>query len=150
VASAKDYAALMFVGDDNVFATPGWDRLLLGPLADRPGISFPRGAREGHPETFVISSEIVAALGWMMLPAQRHYYVDDAVLELGVRAGCITYVPEVSVPHLHYKLTGQPSDRVYARAEAWLDEDRASYWRWLREDADDDVGIVWDVVSRES
>ena len=148
-----DYKALMFVGDDHVFDGPGWDKALLEPLLERPGISFPDAiSRPGHPEVFAISSVIVQALGWMMLPSQQHYYVDDAILELGVRADCITFLPEVKVPHLHYKVLGQPPDEIYRRAHKWLDEDRESYWRWLREDSQDDVdkvnwAVYWTVSS---
>lgn len=149
VARTMRPKALMFVGDDHLFTTPGWDKLLLEPLLERPGITFPDDlTRPGHPEVFAISLGIVAALKWMMLPTQLHYYVDDAILWLGVRAGCITYMPEIQVPHLHYKVTGQPSDAVYERAHGWLTQDRESYWRWLREDSDAAVEIVRKVVSR--
>jgi hypothetical protein len=48
----------------------------------------------------------------------------------------------VTVPHLHWKVTGQQPDRVYKRARGWLDEDRDSYWRWLRDGSDADVATV--------
>ena len=141
------YEALMFVGDDHIFQTWGWDDLLMAPLRERPGISFPDDcSRPGHPEVFAISSSIVRALGWMMLPSQKHYYVDDAVLQLGVRARCITYLPEVVLPHLHYKVVGGQPDEIYARAHSWLDEDRASYWEWLAERSEGDVETVTRVV----
>jgi hypothetical protein len=142
----RDVPNYMFVGDDHVFATPGWDIALTAPLRDRPGITFPATDRYGHPQVFAISASIVHALGWMMLPTQRHYYVDDAILELGARAGCITYMPDVQVPHLHWRLTGGQPDKVYQRAERWLDGDREAYWDWLRIGADHDVETVKKVV----
>lgn len=149
--AALDYTALMFVGDDHVFGTPGWDKALLEPLRERPGITYPDTvSRYGHPEVFAISASIVAALGWMMLPSLRHYYVDDVIMQLGGRAGCITFLPEVKVPHLHYLITGEARDSVYERAQGWLDGDRDTYWAWLRDQSDADVETVRKLVKRET
>lgn len=144
MSSAADFGAVMFVGDDHVFGTPGWDKLIVDALAERPGVVWPDvpGDRYCHPTVWAMSRSLINALGWFMLPTQRHYYVDDAIAQVGIRAGVATWLEDVKVPHLHYRLTGAPSDSVYERAQGWLDEDRDNYWKWLREQSEADVERV--------
>ena len=112
---------LMHVSDDMVFLTPGWDRILLEALEDLGGSGwvYPDDKRRTDiPEIWMVSSDVVKALGWFVPPCLGHFYVDNAVAELGKRAGLIRYCPEAVIEHRHYSVTkGQRRDRTYAEAE---------------------------------
>ena len=50
---------------------PGWDKALIRAIVETGGTGFSYpwdGTREDIPEAVVVSSDIVAALGWMCLP----------------------------------------------------------------------------------
>lgn len=103
-ASPPRYLASL--GDDHRPITPGWDRKLieaaeaLGPGGGWAyGDDLLQGAR--LPTAWVVSAEITRALGWVMLPACAHMYVDNAVLELGRHCGRIVYRRDVVIEHLH-------------------------------------------------
>src|ERR1022692_4739674 len=72
------YRALCSMGDDHLPRTPGWDRLLLDGLADMGGgFAYGNDLYQGEilPTAVAVSSPIVAALGWMCLPALNHMFV---------------------------------------------------------------------------
>ncbi len=128
------YRALASFGDDHVPRTPGGDSLLVAAIDGMggTGISYPDDKRRPDiPEAVVISSDIVQALGWMCEPSLRHFRVDDVWADLGHGAGCLRYVPEAVVEHMHYSVKpGVPRDGTYADAEARGAEDHAAYQAW--------------------
>jgi len=133
--TADDYDALMYIGDDHVFTTPHWDTILLGALEGMggTGIVYPDDRRRSDiPETVVISSDIVRALGHFAEPMLTHYYIDNVWAELGRRAGLLRYCPEVVLEHLHY--TTKPAvehDSTYRSAEElWGQSDAAAFYDW--------------------
>src|SRR5262249_32622549 len=86
VRRAGEYRFLASFGDDMVPRTRGWDRALCRAIADMGGTGFSYpwdGTREDVPEAVVMSSDIVAALGWMCLPGLAHWYCDDTWAALG-------------------------------------------------------------------
>jgi hypothetical protein len=142
-----DARALASIGDDMLPITGGWDEQLLAALPPGGGMSWPdvqRGPEHGRdpsvPEAIVISTPIVAALGWMALPGCHHWYIDNAWRDLGRAAGCIVHCPDVVVRHLHPNVPGgDKPDRTYHDAAQRFDSDANAYRRWrlrgLREDA---------------
>jgi len=120
-AVAGSYRVLYWVGDDNVFVTPGFDRLMLDCLEDMGGSGwvYPDDKRrQDVPEHWMVSSDVVQALGWFANPALGHYYIDNTTAELGKRAGLIRFCPEAVVEHLHYSVAPQTvRDEVYLSTE---------------------------------
>ncbi len=148
------YRALCSMGDDHRPRTPGWDTRLLSALDDMggSGIAYGDDLLQGErlPTAWVVSSNIVAALGWMCQPSLRHYCVDNAWKDLGDRAGCLRYVPDVVIEHLHYLRTGAAPDGTYRAAEARASADKDAYQRWLASGADDDAATVRSLVLVEA
>jgi hypothetical protein len=112
---------LASLGDDHRPRTMDWDRHLIDAIEqqlDGPGIAYGNDLLQGAalPTAWVVSAEVVRAVGWMMLPSCEHMYVDAAVLALGEAAGRIAYVPSVIIEHLH----------PIAGKAAWDDSYRAS------------------------
>jgi hypothetical protein len=140
VPAAEQYKAVGFLADDCLPQTPGWDVMMMEALA-APGIAYPEDRRRDDiPEHAFISSPIITALGWFFEPTLAHYYTDNLLADLGRAAGCLRYVPDAVVAHLHYQVggTGAERDRTYAEAEKNGAPDYAAYqaWRTARMAAD--------------
>lgn len=146
LGSLGQYRAFASLGDDHLPRTPGWDRRLLEAISIIGGTGIAFGddtiMHERLPTAPVISADIVEALGWMMLPECRHMCVDLAWKDLGLGAGCLAYVPEVTIEHAHWGVGKSPLDATYAEAEARHQEDRDAYARWREERRDSDVAKV--------
>lgn len=96
--------AVGFMGDDHRPRTKGWDRAYLDVLLDlRVGMVYGDDLfqHQNIPTQIAMTTDIVKALGWMSPPELVHLYVDNWWLELGQRAGCIRYLPDVVVEHVH-------------------------------------------------
>jgi hypothetical protein len=121
-ALVNDFDVLMQVGDDCVFRTRFWDKILLDALSDMGGSGwvYPDDKRRTDvPEIWATSADVVKALGWFHPPATGHFYGDNIIGEIGKRAGLIRFCPEAVIEHLHYSIPGSKArrDRVYSRAE---------------------------------
>lgn len=152
LAYAGKYRALASLGDDHRPRTPGWDSALLAALdaAGGTGIAYGNDLLQGErlPTAVVMSSDIVAGLGWMCHPSLRHYCVDNVWKVIGETAGCLHYLPDVIIEHLHYLRTGDAPDATYRQAEARCDADREAYEEWLLRAANDDIEAVRGLLER--
>jgi hypothetical protein len=123
---------LASVGDDMVPETDGWDERLITAIEHMGGgFAYPfDGRRSDIPECCVVSTPIVAALGWMALPTSSHWFIDTAWGDLG-RPDRLAYLPDVTVRHLHPNVAGgDPHDQTYEDANPQLTKDLAAYQRW--------------------
>jgi hypothetical protein len=139
------YRALCSLGDDHVPRTPGWDTLLLDAADGMGGgFAYPDDLlqRDQLATACLVSAQIAAALGWMMLPALRHYYVDNAWMELGGAAGCLAYVPEAVVEHAHWVAGMAQRDATYDEAYPVMEEDRLAFEEWRARGLAADVAAV--------
>lgn len=59
---------------------------------------------------------------------------DNVWLDLFRDAGCLRYVPEVIVEHLHYTRGAAPHDELYEAARGSWPHDQAAYHEWQRSD----------------
>lgn len=135
LAHVDDFDAIMTVGDDHLFTTPGWDKALMGALEDLGGTGwvYPDDKRRsGFPEIWAVSSDLVKFLGWFALPVVKHFYCDNAVNEIGRRTDLLRYVPEAIIEHLHYTVSPQTQrDSTYTEAEESAGaHDHAAYQAW--------------------
>lgn len=136
-AGARKYRALASLGDDHIPRTPGWDSLLLAAIDAMGGTGIAYGNdlifSQGLPTAPVISSDIVAALGWMCEPSLDHMCVDLVWKDLGTGAQRLAYVPEVTIEHVHPCIGKAAWDPVYAASEAGKEADIARYETWRAE-----------------
>jgi hypothetical protein len=129
---AKHFDYIGFLGDDALPVTPDWDEMLIDAITGMggTGLACPRSdTRPGHPEHYIVSSDMVRALGWMFLPSLKHYYTDDVWRDLATGLGRLAYVEAAYVDHRHFT-RGAPKDEVYQRSEAWGPQDRLAYLAW--------------------
>ena len=127
---------LASLGDDHRPRTPQWDNDLMHAIErmEGPGIAYGNDLLQGRkmPTAWVVSSGVVRALGWMMLPACEHMYVDNVTRDLGQAAGRLDYLPGVIVEHEH-PLAGKVDwDQSYRESNhrTQYDHDEAAYKAW--------------------
>ena len=147
MAMAEAYPVLMWCGDDVAFRTPAWDKIMLAALADLGGSGwiYPDDKRRNDiPEHYMVSSDVVKALGWFANPAVRHYYLDNSVAELGKRSGLIRWCPDAVVEHLHYSVApGVERDETYRSAEDMFGQsDLAAFHEWRSVRAPNEVSVL--------
>ena len=144
VRRAGEYPYLASLGDDMVPRTPGWDRALIRGIERMggTGIVYPfDGVREDIPEACVMSSDIVAALGWMALPDCQHWYIDNVWADLGRGAGCLRHLRAIAVDHRNVVAEGR-SDQTAKDNGKSLEADRDAYYAWRRDRMADDITVI--------
>lgn len=96
--------AIGFMGDDHRPRTDGWDRLYVDALrALGTGIVYGDDLLQGRniPTQCAMTADIVRVLGHMAPPTLTHLYVDNYWRDLGEAVGCLLYLPDVVVEHMH-------------------------------------------------
>ena len=129
------YRAFGQVGDDNTFATPGWDTQVLAALEKTPfafgNDQYPSrvpGTLSCH---VFMRAEVVKTLGYFGPPSIAHMYVDVAWYAWGTACG-ITYLHDVLIPHLHYTSGGAAHDATYANSFAGTGADLQAWHAYCR------------------
>lgn len=139
--------AIGFMGDDHLPRTHGWDATYVHALRELgSGIVYGNDLLQGHhlPTQCAMTADIIRALGYMCPPALRHLYVDNFWRDLGKAAGCLRYLPNVTVEHRH-PLAGKSAwDDGYRRVNApeVADHDRQAYEAYQAGEFDADVAKV--------
>lgn len=124
--------AIAFMGDDHRPRTVGWDRAYLDALDELgTGIVYGDDLLQGEriPTQVAMTADIVRALGHMAPPPLTHLFVDNYWRDLGAGAGCLRYLPDVVIEHLHPFAGKAQMDAGYARVNdhTMYQSDRASY-----------------------
>jgi hypothetical protein len=127
------YSALGSMGDDHLPATRGWDLILAAALAS-PGTGIAYGddlhQRENLATAPLISRRITDALGWMCLPGLASKFCDNVWMVLGRGAGCLAYVPRVTIEHVHPDAGKTAMNGTYTRGYADYPGDEHVYRLW--------------------
>lgn len=113
-----DTFAVAFMGDDHRPRTPGWDSAYLDALHELgTGIVYGDDLLQGEniPTQVAMTADIVRTLGHMAPPTLTHLFVDNYWRDLGQAAGCLRYLPDVVVEHLHPFAGKAPMDEGYTR-----------------------------------
>lgn len=147
MAMAGLYPVLMWLGDDCVPVTAGWDKLMLDALEDLGGHGwvYPDDKRRSDvPEHWMVSSDVVKALGWFANPRMSHFYLDNSIAELGKRAELIRWCPDAVVEHRHYSVTpGVEHDETYRSTEEMFGEsDLAAFQEWRTSQLANEVSVL--------
>jgi len=137
-AAERGAFAVGFMGDDHRPRTKGWDQLYLDALRELgTGIVYGNDLLQGErlATQVAMTTDIVRALGFMAPPVLRHMYVDNYWIDLGRMAGCLRYLPDVVVEHMH-PLAGKAEwteGHIRVNAEASYSADRIAYMRYRAE-----------------
>jgi hypothetical protein len=118
--AANEYGIVGFMGDDHRPRTEHWDAMYAAALTGRTRMVYGNDLIQGErlPTQIAMSSGVIRALGHMGPGALTHLYLDNYWKDLGGATGCIRYVPEVVVEHLHPVAGKAAWDEGYARVNA--------------------------------
>lgn len=149
----RGFKALMFLGDDNVCVTPGWDAAIVAHLeamgSGMVSVNDLGGEHQRVATNMAITADIVQALGWFDEPSMCHYYVDNVWTELGREADCLDYAHDVVIEHRHPIYRKDPPDAVYAETMTrYWNVDTAAYHLWVQNRKQNDLSVVRKVVGR--
>jgi hypothetical protein len=146
-AHVDDYFALGFAGDDHRPRSASWARTMLAALVDMgTGVVYGNDLLQGKrlASSWVMTSDIVRTLGRMVPAPVEHMYCDNAVMDLAADAGCLAYLPDVVIEHLHPlagKAEWDPGYYRVNRAEQFA-ADGDAYQRWRDSQRAVDVAAV--------
>lgn len=142
-AAALDYAAksdiLGFVGDDHRFRSNDWDEQIMAMYNSKvfgPTSAFMYGPDGSNnierelPTWWFMRSDVVKALGWMALPQCRHFFLDDAIRELGKETQSLRYMPDVYIEHMHFSFGKSVQDETYNHTMRVGSGDEYRYRQW--------------------
>jgi len=142
VQLAGEYRALASFGDDHAPhasppGLPGWDERLLALLGGRPGVAYGNDLHRGEAlaTSWIVSSPVIAALGYMGPPGLIHLCMDLFAMQLGMDLENLAYLPDVIIEHHHHSAGKAPWDEGYARANApsMYAHDNEAWYRFLQE-----------------
>lgn len=146
-ATAGGWAGIAFMGDDHLPRTKHWPAMLLAAL-DQLGTGIVYG-RDGFqnkalPTWWAMTPDIIRALGRMVPADVEHLFCDNSIKDLGDRAGCLRYLPDVLIEHMHPIIGKAPTDAGYERVNApeQRGRDLAAYEQWRTAQWPMDAGIV--------
>jgi hypothetical protein len=139
VACSPYASAIGFAGDDHLPRTTGWAARYMSVLAELgTGIVHGNDGMRGAelPTEWAMTSDIVQELGGMVPAPVEHLFCDDAVRHLGIEAGCLRYLPDVLIEHMHPMFDKAPGDEQYARVNApsQYNRDGLAFARWKAEE----------------
>lgn len=147
---SPDYDYYHLTNDDTIYHTPGWD-VKLAEVLDYygGGISYGNDLLQGKnlPTFPMISANIVKILGWLQMPKLEFLYGDMVWRDIGIRANCLYYIPEVIIEHKHVLKTKE-TDSVYEKTNSGeqYKKDRQAYVQWLSMKSQSDVEKVNGVI----
>lgn len=147
VFAARSRFAVGFMGDDHRPRTTGWDQAYLDALRELgTGIVYGNDLLQGErlPTQCAMTADIVRALGYMAPPELVHLYLDDFWRTLGQRAGCLRYLADVVVEHVHPIAGKAEWDEGYERVNnpAMYERDREAFAEYFRTRLVSDVAKV--------
>jgi hypothetical protein len=130
VDRAPAYTALASMGDDHVPRTLHWDQRVIDTLHELgTGLCYGDDLHQGArlPTACFVTSDIVAALGYMSPPEMSHFYCDDFWRDFGNDLARLRYLPDVVIEHLHPAAGKAPTDALYDECGAGMEADLIAY-----------------------
>jgi len=139
--------AIAFMGDDHRPRTKDWDTNMLAALWKlRTGVVYGDDLIEhaNLASSWVMTTDIVRALGRMVPAPVEHMFCDNAVMDLAKGAKCLQYLSNVVIEHCHPLVGKAPWDPGYWRVNqpAQYTRDGATYRTWKSIQLEDDVSTV--------
>jgi hypothetical protein len=146
--SAPDYDIVGFMGDDHVPRTMNWDAAFAEVL-HKTGIAYGNDLLQGEtiPTAVFMTSNIPLTLGYFCAPGIMHMYIDNAWKDWGSRSGCLTYLPDVVLEHLHHVNGKAEMDNLYQESGALMESDRVRYNEYCASQMAADVDKIKALIS---
>lgn len=127
------YGAL---SDDFIVRSADWDTKLVA-AAGAWGIAHSNDGWQSETRiagATIFGGELIRALGWWALRCTWHAFSDDAWEAIAHALGGRHYCADVMVEHHHAESGKGPADATYRHSYSRLQQDRAAYDRFAREE----------------
>lgn len=114
-------------GDDHCPQAPGWDKEIIDALkAMGTGMVYANDLHQGErlSTTIFMTANIFKTLGYFAVPG-FHQYCDPGWFAMGKAAGCLEYLPDVVIEHLHPHAGKAEMDKTYMDSLAHYHDDMA-------------------------
>ena len=129
------YDYFVFMGDDHIPRTQGWDKAFIQALGQNTGIVYGDDLLQGAnlPTAFGMSRDLVNELRGMTFPGCVHLFFDNFVKQLGLDLEYLKYLPDVIIEHLHPAAGKAEMDEGYARVNQpkWYEQDLLTLQRYF-------------------
>ena len=129
------YDYFVFMGDDHLPRTPGWDKAFIQALGTNTGIVYGDDLLQGAnlPTAYGMSRDLVNELRGMTFPGCIHLFFDNFVKQLGLDLEYLKYLPDVIIEHLHPIAGKAEMDEGYARVNQpkWYEKDLLTLQKYL-------------------
>jgi glycosyltransferase involved in cell wall biosynthesis len=129
------YDYFVFMGDDHIPRTQGWDKAFIQALGQNTGIVYGDDLLQGAnlPTAFGMSRDLVNELRGMTFPGCVHLFFDNFVKQLGLDLEYLKYLPDVIIEHLHPIAGKAEMDEGYARVNQpkWYEQDLLTLQRYF-------------------
>lgn len=141
VGVEPDLFAVGWAGDDHLPRTVGWAQRYLAELHDLgTGVVYGNDLHHGPaiPTQWAMTADIIRTINRMMPALTSHLYSDNSVGDLAEAAGCLRYLSDVHIEHMHPFKKKAAWDDQYRRMntrERYI-SDKARYRRWKERPAE--------------
>lgn len=114
------YDYFVFMGDDHLPRTPGWDKAFIQALGHNTGIVYGDDLLQGAnlPTAYGMSRDLVNELRGMTFPGCIHLFFDNFVKQLGLDLEYLKYLPDVIIEHMHPIAGKVAMDEGYERVNS--------------------------------
>jgi hypothetical protein len=114
------YDYFVFMGDDHLPRTPGWDKAFIQALGHNTGIVYGNDLLQGAnlPTAYGMSRDLVNELRGMTFPGCIHLFFDNFVKQLGLDLEYLKYLPDVIIEHMHPIAGKVAMDEGYERVNS--------------------------------
>jgi hypothetical protein len=129
------YDYFVFMGDDHLPRTPGWDKAFIQALGTNTGIVYGDDLLQGAnlPTAYGMTRDLVNELRGMTFPGCVHLFFDNFVKQLGLDLEYLKYLPDVIIEHMHPLAGKVEMDEGYERVNApkIFDQDLLTLQKYL-------------------
>jgi len=129
------YDYFVFMGDDHLPRTAGWDKAFIQALGTNTGIVYGDDLLQGAnlPTAYGMSRDLVNELRGMTFPGCVHLFFDNFVKQLGLDLEYLKYLPDVIIEHMHPIAGKAQMDEGYERVNQpkWYEKDLLTLQRYL-------------------
>jgi len=129
------YDYFVFMGDDHLPRTPGWDKAFIQALGTNTGIVYGDDLLQGAnlPTAYGMTRDLVNELRGMTFPGCVHLFFDNFVKQLGLDLEYLKYLPDVIIEHIHPAAGKVAMDEGYERVNApkMFEQDLLTLQRYL-------------------
>jgi hypothetical protein len=129
------YDYFVFMGDDHLPRTPGWDKAFIQALGTNTGIVYGDDLLQGAnlPTAYGMTRDLVNELRGMTFPGCVHLFFDNFVKQLGLDLEYLKYLPDVIIEHMHPIAGKAQMDEGYERVNQpkWYEKDLLTLQKYL-------------------